>query len=102
RAADRALQRSLFVPSANGGLRPTDGFARALYPVLYGSPLRWKNAFLGGILWYLLNWNTLVWNSVAWDNFDWDSVAWDSVAWDSVAWDSVAWDSVAWDSYTLD
>jgi len=83
RAADRALQRSLVVPSANGGLRPTDGFARALYPVLFGSPLRWKNPLLGGILWNLLTWNTLAWNSVAWDNFDWDSVAWDSVAWDS-------------------
>ena len=102
RAADRALQRSLFVPSANGGLRPTDGFARALYPVLYGSPLRWKNPLLGGILWNLLTWDTLVWNSVAWDNFNWDSVAWDSVAWDSVAWDSVAWDSVAWDSVAWD
>lgn len=102
RAADRAAQRILFLPSANGGLRPTDGFARALYPVLYGSPLRWKNPFLGGILWNLLTWNTLVWNSVAWDNFAWDSVAWDSVAWDSVAWDSVAWDSVAWDSVAWD
>jgi serine protease AprX len=98
--------------AANRGLRPADGLARALYPVLYGSPLRWKNPALGGILWNLLTWDTLVWNSVAWDNFDWDSVAWDSVAWDSVAWDSaawdsvawdsVAWDSVAWDSYTLD
>jgi subtilisin family serine protease len=102
RGADRALQRSLFVPSANGGLRPTDGFARALYPVLYGSPLHWRNPLLGGILWNLLTWNTLAWNSVAWDNFDWDSVAWDSVAWDSVAWDSVAWDSVAWDSVAWD
>jgi serine protease AprX len=96
----------------SNALWPADGFARALYPVLFGSPLRWKNPLLGGILWELLTWNTLVWNSVAWDNFDWasvawdsvawNSVAWDSVAWDSVAWDSVAWDSVAWDTYTLD
>jgi len=112
RGADRALQRSLVVPSANGGLRPSDGFARALYPVLFGSPLYWKNPLLGGVLWNLFTWDTLAWNSVAWDNFAWDSVAWDSVAWDSVAWDSVAWDnfawdsvawdSVAWDAYTLD
>jgi len=102
RGADRALQRSFALPSANGGLRPTDGFARALYPVLFGSPLRWKDPLLGGILWNLLTWDTLAWNSVAWDNFDWDSVAWDSVAWDSVAWDSVAWDSVAWDSVAWD
>ena len=98
----RAADQSPVLPAANGGLRPADGFARALYPVLYGSPLRWKNPLLGGILWNLLTWSTLNWTSVAWDNFDWDSVAWDSVAWDSVAWDSVAWDSVAWDSVAWD
>ncbi len=98
----KAAAQSPVLPAANSGLRPADGLARALYPVLYGSPLRWKNPTLGGILWNLLTWNTLVWNSVAWDNFDWDSVAWDSVAWDSVAWDSVAWDSVAWDSVAWD
>jgi serine protease AprX len=102
KAADREAERRRMPPSANGSLRPADGFARALYPVLYGSPLRWKNPLLGGILWNLLTWETLTWNSVAWDNFAWDSVAWDSVAWDSVAWDSVAWDSVAWDSVAWD
>ena len=97
-----AAQRAGSFARANSGLRPSDAFARAMYPVLYGSPLRWKNPLLGGILWNLLTWDTLAWNSVAWDNFDWDSVAWDSVAWDSVAWDSVAWDSVAWDSVAWD
>jgi serine protease AprX len=107
-----ALQPVVDSARANNALRPADGFARALFPVLFGSPLHWKNPTLGGIFWQLLTWDTLIWNSVAWDNFDWesvawdsvawDSVAWDSVAWDSVAWDSVAWDSVAWDSYTLD
>ena len=98
----KAASQSPTPAAANRGLRPADGFARALYPVLYGSPLRWKNPLLGGLLWNLLTWDTLTWNSVAWDNFDWDSVAWDSVAWDSVAWDSVAWDSVAWDSVAWD
>ncbi|TMH92148.1 MAG: hypothetical protein E6H47_03755 [Betaproteobacteria bacterium] len=87
---------------ANHALRPADGLARALYPVLYGSPLNWKDPTLGGILWQLLTWETLDWNSIAWDNFDWDSVAWDSIAWDSIAWDSVAWDSIAWDSIAWD
>ena len=27
------------VRAANSGLRPSDGFARAMYPVLYGTPL---------------------------------------------------------------
>jgi serine protease AprX len=90
------------LPSANRALRPANTFARALYPVIYGVPLRWLDTTLGGIVWGALTWETLVWDSVAWDNFDWDSVAWDSVAWDSVAWDSVAWDSVAWDSVAWD
>ena len=90
------------VPRANRGLRPANGLARSLFPVLYGMPLRWIDQGLGGIPWQTLTWDSVVWDSVAWDNFDWDSVAWDSVAWDSVAWDSVAWDSVAWDSVAWD
>jgi len=96
------LSQPTRVACGNRGLRPADGFARAQYPVLFGSPLQWQDPLAGGIPWFLLTWDTLVWNSVAWDNFAWDSVAWDSVAWDSVAWDSVAWDSVAWDLFTLD
>ncbi len=90
------------VACANRGLRPADGFARSLYPVLFGSPLQWQDPLAGGIFWPLLTWDTLVWDSIAWDNFAWDSVAWDSVAWDSVAWDSIAWDSIAWDSVAWD
>src|SRR2546426_1765397 len=97
-----ALQPVAHLPSANGGLRPADGFARALYPVLFGSPLHWKDPTLGGIDWQALTWDSVVWDSIAWDNFAWDSVVWDSVAWDSIAWDSVAWDSVAWDSVAWD
>jgi subtilisin family serine protease len=88
--------------SANRALRPADAFARAMFRVLYGSPLRWKDPALGGIAWGSLTWDSVAWDSVAWDNYNWDSVAWDSVAWDSVAWDSVAWDSVAWDSVAWD
>src|SRR5438309_1629775 len=96
------LQSPVSVACVNKGLRPADGFARSLYPVLFGSPLNWKDPLFGGIFWPLLTWDTLVWNSVAWDNFAWDSVAWDSVAWDSIVWDSVAWDSIAWDSIAWD
>jgi len=90
------------VPCANRGLRPADGFARALYPVLFGSPLQWQDPLAGGIFWPLLTWDTLLWNSAAWDNFAWDSVVWDSIAWDSIVWDSIAWDSIAWDSIAWD
>ncbi|TMD58830.1 MAG: hypothetical protein E6I87_11150 [Chloroflexi bacterium] len=88
--------------AANRGLRPADGFARSLYAMLYGTPLRWKNLSLDGILWGSLTWDSVNWDSVAWDNFDWDSVGWDSVGWDSVGWDSVGWDSVGWDSVGWD
>ena len=96
------LQSVARVACVNQGLRPADGFARSLYPVLFGSPLNWKDPLAGGIFWPALTWDTLVWDSAAWDNFAWDSVLWDSVAWDSIVWDSVAWDSIAWDAFTLD
>ena len=87
---------------ANRALRPADGFARALFPVLNGSPLHWKDPTLGGIDWQTLTWDSVLWDSIAWDNFAWDSVLWDSIAWDSVLWDSIAWDSVLWDSVAWD
>jgi hypothetical protein len=90
------------MPSANRALRPADGLARALFPVLYGSPLYWKDPTLGGIDWLALTWDSVVWDAVAWDNFNWDAVAWDAVAWDAVAWDAVAWDAVAWDAVAWD
>ncbi|TMC73237.1 MAG: hypothetical protein E6J13_03990 [Chloroflexi bacterium] len=90
-------------PSAvNRGLRPADAFARAILPVLWRLPLRWKIPTVTAIAAEPSTWDSVAWDSVAWDNYDWDSVAWDSVAWDSVAWDSVAWDSVAWDSVAWD
>jgi len=87
---------------ANRALRPANAFARTLFRVLYGLPLRWKDPTLGGIAWQTLTWDSVAWDSIAWDNFDWDSIAWDSIAWDSVAWDSIAWDSIAWDSVAWD
>jgi serine protease AprX len=87
---------------ANRGLRPADSFARSLFTVLRGVPMRWKNPTLGGIDWTALTWDSIAWDSIAWDNFEWDSIAWDSIAWDSVAWDSIAWDSIAWDSIAWD
>ena len=91
----------------NRGLRPADTFARAMFRVLYGSPLRWKDPTLGGLAWGSVSWDSVAWDSIAWDNYDWDSIAWDSIAWDSIAWDnyssaSIAWDSVAWDSIAWD
>ena len=96
------LQSVARVACVNQRLRPADGFARSLYPVLFGSPLNWKDPLAGGIFWPALTWDTLVWDSAAWDNFAWDSVLWDSIAWDSIVWDSVAWDSIAWDSIVWD
>ena len=118
------------VAPVNRGLRPANGFARALYPVLYATLVQWLNSLtqlsgstsasssttstdLSGSTSPTAStttstvsdpstWTSVAWDSVAWDSVAWDSVAWDSVAWDSVAWDSVAWDSVAWDSVAWD
>jgi len=94
-------QTTTFV-TANRALRPANTFARAMFRVLYRSPMHWKNPTLGGIDWGSLTWDSVAWDSIAWDNYDWDSIAWDSIAWDSVAWDSIAWDSIAWDSVAWD
>jgi serine protease AprX len=98
--------------AANGGLRPSNGLARALYPVLYGQPLVWKDPSRGLTCWSCLFWGTLGWDDGAWDNLNWDAFnwsdgawddgAWDDGAWDDGAWDRAGWDSLAWDSLTLD
>jgi serine protease AprX len=84
------------------GGRPADGVARALYPVLYGIPLVWKDAHYQGIDWTSVNWSNLVWDNLAWDNLAWDNVAWDNLAWDNLAWDNLAWDNLAWDNLAWD
>lgn len=89
-------------PPSNQGLRPSDGFARALLPVLFGQPLVWRDPTYDGVDWGTVAWDTVAWDTVAWDNFSWDTVAWDTVAWDTVAWDTVAWDTVAWDTVAWD
>jgi serine protease AprX len=93
--------------AANAGLRPSDGYARAMYPHLYGQPVHWKNATSGGILWNLLTWLTLSWTNIAWDNIAWDSfnssnIAWDNIAWDTTSWDNIAWDRSDWDNIAWD
>jgi serine protease AprX len=107
-----AAFRSPVLGLANQGLRPADLLARALYPVLYGQPLVWKDSNYLNIAWDDITWDNIAWDNVAWDNIAWDSfdwsnvawdnVAWDNVAWDNIAWDNIAWDNVAWDSLTLD
>jgi len=89
-------------PSVNGGLRPSDSLARALYPALYGQPLSWRNPTYHGILWNTLSWATLTWDNIAWDNIAWDNIAWDNIAWDNIAWDNIAWDNIAWDNIAWD
>jgi serine protease AprX len=88
--------------AANRGLRPADGLARALYPILYGQPLVWNDPTSLGINWSLLRWDNLAWDNLAWDNLAWDNLAWDNLAWDNLAWDNLAWDNLAWDNLAWD
>lgn len=87
---------------ARQGWRVADGLARALYPILYGSRLVWKDPSYQGINWAGLTWGVLSWEALAWDNLAWDAVDWSNLAWDNFAWDNLAWDNLAWDSLTLD
>ncbi|HEY3060636.1 MAG TPA: S8 family peptidase, partial [Chloroflexota bacterium] len=72
----QAAYQSAARPSVNGGLRPSDAFARTVYPALYGQPLSWLDPNYLGIAW-----NTLTWDNIAWDNIAWDNIAWDNIAW---------------------
>jgi serine protease AprX len=89
-------------PPANRGQRPANTLARALYPILYGQPLTWKDPSYLGIDWTQLTWTNLAWDNLAWDNLAWDNLAWDNLAWDNLAWDNLAWDNLAWDNLAWD
>jgi serine protease AprX len=88
--------------SANQGLRPADGLARTLYPIIYGQPLAWYDPSYMGINWATQTWQTLSWTNIAWDNYVWDGVNWTNIAWDNIAWDNIAWDNIAWDNIAWD
>ena len=79
----RAAYLSPALGSANADLHYADGFARSIYPLIYGQPLVWRDPTYHGIPWNSLTWSSLIWNQVAWNNIAWDNFAWDSVAWDS-------------------
>ncbi len=88
--------------SANRGNRPSDIFASAVYPLVKGSPLTWRNPHLGGQSWANFTWDTLPWNNFTWDNFTWDNVTWDNFTWDNFTWDNFTWDNFTWDNFTWD
>ncbi|HEV7666873.1 MAG TPA: S8 family peptidase [Chloroflexota bacterium] len=92
---------------ANAGLRPADGAARRLFPLLFGQSLVWKDPLYRGMPWSAVNWTTIAWDNIAWDNIAWDSfnysnIAWDNIAWDNIAWDNIAWDRANWDNIAWD
>ncbi|HEY3107654.1 MAG TPA: S8 family peptidase, partial [Chloroflexota bacterium] len=88
--------------AANQGLRPAGPAARALYPVLYGQHLVWRDPLRGGVLWSLLTWSTLGWNDGVWDNLNWDCFRWDDGVWDDGVWDDGVWDDGVWDDGVWD
>ena len=67
-----AAVNSSFNQEANQGLRPSDGFCKAVYPLLNGMPLSalWKDANYQGI-----NWANITWDNITWDNITWDASA---------------------------
>ena len=75
------------------GLRLADAAAQALYPVLYGQPLNWKDPSYAGVDWSQLNWSNLIWDNLVWDNLNWDAFNWNNLIWDSLGWNNLIWDS---------
>jgi serine protease AprX len=84
------------------GQRVADPAAQALYTLLYGQPLVWKDPNYAGVDWASQTWATLAWNDLAWDNLAWDSFAWSDLAWDTLNWTDLAWDSVSWTDLAWD
>lgn len=84
---------------ANEGLVPSDGFAEAVYSLVYGQPLSWKDPNYQGIQWANLTWNNLTWNNLTWNNLKWDNLTWNNLTWNNLTWDNLTWDSdTSWDS----
>lgn len=85
------------------GFRPSNTFARTMYPVLYAQLApAWRNPTYLGIDWSSFTWGTLAWNDTAWDNTAWNALAWDKANWSDAAWDDTAWDDAAWDDVAWD
>jgi len=90
------------LPMPKQSYRPADTLARALYPIIYGSPLVWKDPNYLGIDWRSLNWTNLGWDNLAWDNLGWDNLGWDNLGWDNLGWDNLGWDNLGWDNLGWD
>jgi hypothetical protein len=88
--------------SANLGLDYADGFARSIYPLIYGRRLVWRDPTYHGIQWNRLTWRTLIWDHLAWDKLAWDKLAWNTIAWNGSHWNTTSWDNIAWDKSAWD
>ena len=87
---------------ANRGLRVANLAAQALYPLLRGQPLNWKDPNFAGINWAQQNWTDLVWDDLVWDNLNWDAFAWNDLIWDNLGWTDLVWDSATWSDLIWD
>ncbi len=86
---------------ANRGLRPSDEFCKAVYPILKGMPLNgvWRDPNYQSINWSNITWDNITWDNITWDNITWDNITWDNITWDtSGSWENVTWDNISWDS----
>ncbi len=84
---------------ANRGLRPSNDFAKAVYPLLYGMPLTsiWRDPVYQGVSWANITWDNITWDNITWDNITWDNITWDNITWSNITWDNITWDNITWD-----
>jgi hypothetical protein len=73
----KAAYLSPVLGSANAGQYYADGFARSIYPLIYGQPLVWRDPKYRDIRWRSLTWSSLTWDRLAWDNIAWDNMVGD-------------------------
>jgi serine protease AprX len=84
------------------GLRLANVAAQALYPVLFGQPLSWKDPTYAGINWSQVSWTNLIWDNLIWDNLIWDNFIWDNLIWDNASWNNLIWDAATWNNLIWD
>jgi serine protease AprX len=79
--------------------RVSDGFARLVFPLIYGQPLVWDDpSFNGGVDSNGIRWGDITWDDITWDSITWEDITWDDITWDGITWESVAAQDITWDT----
>ena len=79
--------------------RVSDGFARLVFPLIYGQPIPWDDpSFNGGVDSSGITWENITWENITWENVTWENITWENITWENVTWESVGQQNVTWET----